>query len=93
MFIATLTELQVPEIKEEKEKTLHYIAYTLTPTNLQQLQDALLPYLGGHKPYAYIGLHTCGNLAWMVIDLFLQSKDAVAMIDIGCCYHAFISGM
>jgi hypothetical protein len=28
----------------------------------------------------------------MVLDLFLESKDAAAVIDIGCCYHAYIDG-
>jgi hypothetical protein len=28
----------------------------------------------------------------MVLDLFLQSKDAAAVIDVGCCYHAYIDG-
>lgn len=43
------------------------------------------------KPFVIIGLHTCGNLALNVIDLFLHS-NAKAMIGVGCCYHSLVDG-
>eukprot|EP01119_Soliformovum_irregulare_P023111 TRINITY_DN8016_c0_g1_i3.p1 TRINITY_DN8016_c0_g1~~TRINITY_DN8016_c0_g1_i3.p1 ORF type:complete len:295 (-),score=105.64 TRINITY_DN8016_c0_g1_i3:18-902(-) len=42
-------------------------------------------------PYVLIGLHTCGDLAKMVLDLFLESQDASAVIDVGCCYYTQIT--
>jgi len=41
------------------------------------------------RNFVIIGLHTCGNLAWTLMDLFLNS-EAVAMIGIGCCYHSLV---
>jgi len=37
--------------------------------------------------YCVIGLHTCGDLATRVIDLFCKSPSAVAVVGIGCCYY------
>lgn len=39
-----------------------------------------------HK-YILIGLHTCGDLAHKVVDLFLQSTHAVGLVGVGCCYQ------
>ena len=75
---------------------LHFVTYVLKHDNLSQFQEYVKQYLVNKEqeiqPFTIIGLHTCGNLAWMVLDLFLQSKDAAAVIDIGCCYHAYIDG-
>jgi len=35
-----------------------------------------------------IGLHTCGNLSPSSLKIFLASKSAKFICNVGCCYHA-----
>ena len=39
------------------------------------------------KPFCITGLHTCGDLAANILQLFLQSPAARAVCVVGCCYH------
>jgi len=36
--------------------------------------------------YGIVGLHTCGDLASMLLKLFASSKDALMLQSVGCCY-------
>lgn len=33
------------------------------------------------------GLHTCGNLAGNMLQLFIGNRDARVLCNVGCCYH------
>tara|TARA_R110002050_G_scaffold166540_1_gene297095 strand:+ start:1462 stop:2631 length:1170 start_codon:yes stop_codon:yes gene_type:complete len=39
-----------------------------------------------------IGLHTCGNLATTMMDLFLQHEHISLLVDVGCCYSKDVCG-
>ena len=40
-----------------------------------------------HKGVLMSGLHTCGNLAASMLQLFSTSGATVVMCNVGCCYH------
>eukprot|EP01114_Cavostelium_apophysatum_P023889 TRINITY_DN9151_c0_g1_i1.p1 TRINITY_DN9151_c0_g1~~TRINITY_DN9151_c0_g1_i1.p1 ORF type:complete len:575 (-),score=129.37 TRINITY_DN9151_c0_g1_i1:21-1745(-) len=86
------------DVNDEPEALPQFVTKTLTNSNLHEItemirkkdEETTTANSESTTPvFAFIGLHTCGNLANMLIQLFLKS-DATALIDVGCCYHVEI---
>jgi len=85
----TSTECQSETcIKNEDELSPHFLTYILNRSNLNEFQNLISPLISG-SDFALLGLHACGNLTLMLLDLFLNTK-ANALISVGCCYHVLI---
>lgn len=39
-----------------------------------------------------IGLHTCGDLAPIILRNFVSNPDAQVLVNVGCCYHKLNNG-
>ncbi|KAI9268152.1 methyltransferase domain-containing protein [Phascolomyces articulosus] len=39
------------------------------------------------EKWVVCGLHTCGDLASLMLRLFIQSDTIVSLVNVGCCYH------
>jgi len=65
------------------------IKRTLDEKKIRGAEGVEKEHNGQTEPHNYviIGLHTCGDLAIKVIDLFLNSPHAVGLVVIGCCYQ------
>uniref|UniRef100_T1JDR7 Poly [ADP-ribose] polymerase n=1 Tax=Strigamia maritima TaxID=126957 RepID=T1JDR7_STRMM len=49
----------------------------------------LLQIEGEHRtaaPFMLVGLHTCGNLASTMVEVFTRCPSAVALLSVSCCY-------
>jgi hypothetical protein len=44
-------------------------------------------YMSDSNSICLIGLHTCGDLSPIMMNLFLSQKRVKLLINIGCCYH------
>ncbi|KAI9290717.1 hypothetical protein K502DRAFT_322165 [Neoconidiobolus thromboides FSU 785] len=44
------------------------------------------------KPFLISGLHTCGYLAYSILDLFLKS-NANALVSVPCCYNKLLPSL
>jgi hypothetical protein len=53
---------------------------------LNLLANALSEKLGGLKCIFY-SLHACGSLSDCMIELFCDFKNAIGMVNVGCCYN------
>ena len=97
-IVTTFDEFSASKV--EANQLLQYITKTVSERNIHEITDLIKekdPLLGKSSetvppPFAFVGLHTCGNLASMLIDLFLQS-DATALVNVECCYHVEIEGI
>ena len=36
------------------------------------------------------GLHTCGDLASSMLELFVTNSDIKSLCSVGCCYHLLL---
>jgi hypothetical protein len=80
-------------LKTQSEKqVLHNItAHLSLDIDQDQFLELVRPYLCSSDDQELhrillIGLHTCGDLSPSMMQIFLQT-DAVALINVGCCYH------
>ncbi len=82
----------------QTKQSVDFLHFIFSPKNVDEFQSKI----NFGKPFAMIGyflaifvvilisLHTCGNFALMVMDLFLKAKDCKSLIGLGCCYHCLI---
>lgn len=52
---------------------------------LQDISKQAWP-LETEPSFGLLGLHTCGNLAATLLELFTETKNAQALLSVGCCY-------
>lgn len=89
------TQEKGQEVDMETSTSPSFIPLLLKESQLNQsLEQTLLPvtvHTEG-KPVALLGLHTCGNLNVMLLNLFLKMQQAALLVGIGCCYHTYVEG-
>ncbi|KAI8364399.1 methyltransferase domain-containing protein [Blakeslea trispora] len=65
---------------------LYHVTDFITPENA----STILPKWSDHpedEKWLLCGLHTCGDLASMMLRLFATSSDITCFVNVGCCYH------
>ncbi|KAI7899601.1 methyltransferase domain-containing protein [Cokeromyces recurvatus] len=65
---------------------LHHVTDFITPDNASHI---LSKWSSSHQDEKWLlcGLHTCGDLATMMLRLFTSSPEMTCFVDVGCCYH------
>ncbi|KAI8984618.1 methyltransferase domain-containing protein [Mycotypha africana] len=83
--------------KQDKILQLHHVTELITPDNassvlskwdndhhLQQKEDGKKETT---EKWLLTGLHTCGDLASMMLTLFATHQEMTCFVNVGCCYH------
>ncbi|KAI9254277.1 methyltransferase domain-containing protein [Sporodiniella umbellata] len=64
---------------------LFHVNERVTPENASSL---LSRWRGAQdERWLLCGLHTCGDLASMILRLFVSSPEMTSLVNVGCCYH------
>ncbi|KAL7320683.1 hypothetical protein PS15m_000546 [Mucor circinelloides] len=68
---------------------LHHVTDFITPENASSILSKWSDDDGKAQDEKWLltGLHTCGDLASMMMRLFTQSPEITCFVNVGCCYH------
>lgn len=68
---------------------LHHVTDFITPENASSILSKWSDDDGKAQDEKWLltGLHTCGDLASMMLRLFTQSPEITCFVNVGCCYH------
>ncbi|CEP18406.1 hypothetical protein [Parasitella parasitica] len=72
--------------KEEVLK-LHHVTDFITPENASSILTKWSDNNAQDEKWLLTGLHTCGDLASMMLRLFTSSSEITCFVNVGCCYH------
>ncbi|KAI8087632.1 methyltransferase domain-containing protein [Gilbertella persicaria] len=65
---------------------LHHVTDFITPDNASTILSKWSDHPKDEK-WLLCGLHTCGDLASMMMRLFVTSSEITCFVNVGCCYH------
>ena len=71
----------VPQLTESYTPIIHYLS------NDDSVASIVGDALDTTQPIGLVGLHTCGDLACIVLRQFVQEPAIQSVCLVGCCYH------
>jgi hypothetical protein len=66
---------------------LHHVTDFITPENASSILSKWSDSNAQEEKWLLTGLHTCGDLASMMLRLFTSSPEITCFVNVGCCYH------
>lgn len=66
---------------------LHHVTDFITPENASSILSKWSDSNVQDEKWLLTGLHTCGDLASMMLRLFTSSPEITCFVNVGCCYH------
>ena len=66
---------------------LHHVTDFITPENASSILSKWSDSNTQEEKWLLTGLHTCGDLASMMLRLFTSSPEITCFVNVGCCYH------
>ncbi|KAI8393825.1 methyltransferase domain-containing protein [Radiomyces spectabilis] len=72
-------------MKGGKAFDLHHVTDTIGPENASNILSRWSTHSDEH--WLLCGLHACGDLSSLMLQLFAESEEMVALVSVGCCYH------
>lgn len=75
--------------QEDDHPNLKHVTEKITPENITQVLARWSPDSSQEdKRWLVTGLHTCGDLSPMILNLFAKSEQVTCVVNVGCCYNA-----
>jgi hypothetical protein len=71
---------------DQSDLKLHHVTDFITPENASTILSKWSDNIEQEK-WLLCGLHTCGDLASMMLRLFTSSPEMTCFVNVGCCYH------
>ncbi|KAG1460679.1 hypothetical protein G6F46_005388 [Rhizopus delemar] len=75
----------IKHLKKSDVLQLHHVNEFITPENASTILSRWSK--TQNEKWLLCGLHTCGDLASMILRLFASSDDMTCLVNVGCCYH------
>ncbi|KAG1179213.1 hypothetical protein G6F70_000300 [Rhizopus microsporus] len=75
----------IKHLKKSDVLQLHHVNEFITPDNASTILSRWSQVQS--EKWLLCGLHTCGDLASMILRLFTASPEMTCLVNVGCCYH------
>lgn len=75
----------IKHLKKSDVLQLHHVNEFITPDNASTILSRWSQVQS--EKWLLCGLHTCGDLASMILRLFTASPEITCLVNVGCCYH------
>lgn len=75
----------IKHLKKSDVLQLHHVNEFITPENASTILSRWSQVQ--NEKWLLCGLHTCGDLASMILRLFSSSDEMSCLVNVGCCYH------
>ncbi|KAI8643816.1 methyltransferase domain-containing protein [Parasitella parasitica] len=78
---------QAVKFLDKEVLKLHHVTEFITPENASSILTKWSDNNNQDEEWLLTGLHTCGDLASMMLRLFTLSPEITCFVNVGCCYH------
>lgn len=74
--------------EQEQLPNLKHVTEKITSENISDVIARWSPDSTEDKKWLVTGLHTCGDLSPMILNLFAECQEVSCVVNVGCCYNA-----